>query len=47
MGNQNGSFRDVHANVLRQHAELRARLRGLDGGGTFASSPAAAAYQRI
>jgi hypothetical protein len=44
---QSGSFRDVHASVLRQHAELRARLRGLDGAGAPDSSPLSEAYQRI
>lgn len=47
MGSQTGSFRDVHATVLRQHTELRARLRALDGASASASSAVAAAFQRI
>jgi len=36
---------DVHATILRQHAEIRARLRALDAGA--ASSPLAAVYLRV
>jgi hypothetical protein len=47
MGIQTGSFRNVHATVLRQHAELRARLRGLDSAVAPDGSPLSVAYQRI
>jgi hypothetical protein len=41
------SFRNVHTTVLRQHAELRARLRGLDEARASDGSPVSGAYQRI
>lgn len=38
MGTQGENFGDVHAAILRQHVEIRARLRGLDAGATPGSS---------
>ena len=40
-------FEDVHAAVARQHAEIRARLRGLDAGLAPAASPLAVTVLRI
>ncbi len=39
-------FRDVRAVILRQHGEIRARLRGLDSG-AVAESPVATVYLRV
>lgn len=47
MGIHCGSFRDVHETILRHHAEVRARLRGLDGAGEPDGSPLASVYQRV
>jgi hypothetical protein len=47
MSTLNGSFGDVHARVLRQHAEIRARLRGLDAGAVHACSPHAGIHLRV
>lgn len=38
--------RDVHATILRQHAEIRARFRALDACSAPAASPLAKAYAR-
>ena len=38
---------DVHATILRQHAEIRARLRGLEAGAAPACSPLATVYLRV
>ena len=38
---------DIHATILQQHAEIRARFRGLDAGATPASSALAAVYLRV
>jgi hypothetical protein len=40
-------FGDVHATVLRQHAEIRARLRGLDAGATPVAAPLATVFMRV
>lgn len=40
-------IRDVHATILQQHAEIRARIRGLDACGAPAASPLARLYSRI
>ena len=46
MGTTSQYFSDVHATVLRQHAEIRARLRGLDAAASPAS-PVSRAFLRI
>lgn len=38
---------DVHATILRQHAEIRARLRGLEAGAAPVCSPLATVYLRV
>ena len=45
MGNLHTQFGHVHATVRRQHAEIRARLQGLDAG--TVSSPQAAVLLRV
>ena len=47
MGTLGSCLGDVHATVLRQHAEIRARLRGLDAGAAPAASPLATVYLRV
>lgn len=47
MGIQRSSLGGMHATVLRQHAEIRARLRGLDLADVAGVSPLAAEHLRI
>ena len=44
MGTLGSCLGDVHATVLRQHAEIRTRLRGLDAGAAPAASPLATVH---
>ena len=45
MGVPGSYLGDVHATILRQHAEIRARFRGLDASAT--STASTAAYLRV
>lgn len=47
MGSSSEHFGDVSAMVLSQHAEIRARLRDLDGLGGAMASPHAATHLRV